>query len=111
MGIAGLERDAPDGGRKASIPEAKREKVIVQATRPPTCRTRWNQRTMAQHANISPASVRRIWEANAIKPHLTRTFKLSRDPNFEAKFWDVIGLCLNPPTMVLSCDEKWSTTI
>ncbi|BBI41317.1 hypothetical protein KPSA1B_100018 [Pseudomonas syringae pv. actinidiae] len=47
---------------------------------------------MAQVAGISPASVQRIWAANDIKPHLTRTFKLSNDPNFEEKFWDVIGL-------------------
>ncbi|EPN47554.1 transposase, partial [Pseudomonas syringae pv. actinidiae ICMP 19094] len=30
---------------------------------------------MAQVAGISPASVQRIWAANDIKPHLTRTFK------------------------------------
>ncbi|OSO03307.1 hypothetical protein BV356_03957 [Pseudomonas syringae pv. actinidiae] len=63
---------------------------------------------MAQVAGISPASVQRIWAANDIKPHLTRTFKLSNDPNFEEKFWDVIGLYLDPPdkALVLCCDEK-----
>jgi hypothetical protein len=35
--------------------------------------------------------------ANEIKPQLTRVFKLSTDPDFEAKFWDVIGLYVNPP--------------
>ena len=49
-----------------------------------------------------------LWQANDIKPHLTRTFKLSNDPQFEARFWDVIGLYLNPPdrALVLCCDEK-----
>ena len=63
---------------------------------------------MARVAGISPASVQRIWAANDIKPHLTRTFKLSKDPNFEEKFWDVFGLYLNPPdkALVLCCDEK-----
>lgn len=39
---------------------------------------------------------------------MTRTFKLSRDPDFEPKFWDVIGLYFNPPdkALVLCCDEK-----
>jgi hypothetical protein len=57
---------------------------------------------------ISHDSVQRIWKANDLKPHLTRTFKLSRDPEFESKFWDVIGLYLNPPdkALVLCCDEK-----
>ena len=63
---------------------------------------------MARVTGISPASVQRIWAANDIKPHLTRTFKLSNDPNFEEKFWDVIGLYLDPPdkALVLCCDEK-----
>jgi hypothetical protein len=45
---------------------------------------------------------------NDLKPHITRTFKLSNDPRFEEKFWDVIGLYLNPPeqALVLCCDEK-----
>lgn len=33
---------------------------------------------------------------------------MSNDPYVEAKCWDVIGLCLNPPgkALVLCCDEK-----
>jgi len=63
---------------------------------------------MAKAVGMSHESVRRIWKANDLKPHLTRTFKLSRDPQFESKFWDVIGLYLNPPdkALVLCCDEK-----
>ena len=38
---------------------------------------------MARVAGISPASVQRIWAANDIKPHLTRTFKLSKDPKIQ----------------------------
>ena len=50
----------------------------------------------------------RLWAASDIKPHLSRTFKLSNDKRFEEKFWDVIGLYLNPPdkALVLCCDEK-----
>ena len=108
LGVAGLLSDAPGRGRKPSIPEAKKERLITQATQPPPNRTRWSVRSMARQVGVSPASVQRIWAANEIKPHLTRTFKLSRDPNFEAKFWDVIGLYLSPPTkaLVLCCDEK-----
>ena len=63
---------------------------------------------MARHVGLSKASVQRLWAANDLKPHRTRTFKLSSDPHFEAKFWDVIGLYLDPPTqaVVLCCDEK-----
>jgi len=27
-----------------------------------------------------------------LKPHQTRTFKLSNDRQFEQKFWDIVGL-------------------
>jgi hypothetical protein len=62
---------------------------------------------MARAAGVSPASVQRLWAASDIKPHLSRTFKLSNDKRFEEKFWDVIGLYLNPPdkALVLCCDE------
>lgn len=108
LGVQGLVKDAPGRGPKPSIPEAKKDKLITQATQPPPNRTRWSVRSMARQVGVSPASVQRIWAANDIKPHLTRTFKLSRDPNFETKFWDVIGLYLNPPdrALVLCCDEK-----
>lgn len=63
---------------------------------------------MARHSGLSRSAVQRLWAANDLKPHRTRTFKLSNDPQFEAKFWDILGLYLNPPTraLVLCCDEK-----
>jgi hypothetical protein len=43
-----------------------------------------------------------------LKPHLVKTFKVSRDRNFAAKVEDVVGLYLNPPdnALVLCVDEK-----
>jgi transposase len=107
MGLAGLV-DAKGRGRKPSIAPDVREKIIVQATQPPAHRTRWSVRTMSKQAGVSKATVQRLWSANAIKPHVTRTFKLSTDKHFERKFWDVIGLYLHPPdrALVLCCDEK-----
>lgn len=53
----------------------------------------------------------KLWAANDLKPHLTRTFKLSNDPHFEEKFWDVIELYLAPSdkALVLRCDETKSS--
>ncbi len=107
QGLAGL-MDAGGRGRKPSIPIETRERVIVDATRPPMRKRRWSVRTMARETEVSAATVQRLWSSNDIKPHLSRTFKLSNDPDFEPKFWDVIGLYLNPPAkaLVLCCDEK-----
>ena len=106
-GIAGL-RDQPGRGRKASIPSEKVEQVIVQAGQQPDGRARWSTRSMARQAGVSASSVGRIWRRNGLKPHRTKTFKLSNDKHFERKFWDVIGLYVDPPekSVVLCCDEK-----
>jgi transposase len=106
-GMDGLG-DAAGRGRKPSLPALKIRKVIEEVTQPPKGRTRWSVRSMARAAGISRHSVHQIWRKNDLKPHLSRTFKLSTDPCFEAKFWDVIGLYLNPPekALVLCCDEK-----
>lgn len=63
---------------------------------------------MAEKAAISEASVRRIWRAHDLKPHLSRSFKVSNDPEFAEKLADVVGLYLNPPehAILLSVDEK-----
>ena len=106
-GLAGLE-EAAGRGRKPSLPVKKIESVVTEVTRPPKGRSRWSVRSMARHAGVSPSSVQRIWSKNDLKPHVVETFKLSNDPRFEEKFWDVIGLYLDPPerALVLCCDEK-----
>jgi transposase len=106
-GLAGLV-EAPRSGRPASLPDDLKGQIISEATRPPAGRTRWSARSMAAAKGVAVATVHKLWSKNGIKPHLTRTFKLSNDAQFEAKFWDVIGLYLNPPdrALVLCCDEK-----
>ena len=63
---------------------------------------------MAAVVGLSEASVRRIWHANGLKPHLVRTFKISNDPHFAEKLQAIVGLYLNPPqhAIVLCADEK-----
>ena len=105
--LAGLE-DAAGRGRKPSVPLEAMRVVLDKVVTPPATLGRWSCRTMARRAGVSKATVQRLWAANDIKPHLTRTFKLSKDKQFEKKFWDVIGLYLNPPekALILCCDEK-----
>ena len=75
--------------------------------KPPNA-THWSVRSMAAAAGISHTSVHRIWHAHGLKPHLDRTFKVSRDRGFADKVGDVVGLYLNPPehAIVLCADEK-----
>ena len=107
--LEGLKKDAPRPGRLASIPDRK-VRAVVEATlhtKPPAA-THWSVRTMARAQGISRMAVQRIWTQHNLKPHLVKTFKLSRDTHFVEKLYDVVGLYLNPPdkSLVLCVDEK-----
>ena len=107
--VEGLVKDAPRPGRLPEIAE-DRVRAIVDATlhtKPPQA-THWSVRTMAAAQDVSAATVQRIWQRYNLKPHLTRTFKLSRDKHFVEKLHDIVGLYLNPPdrALVLCVDEK-----
>jgi hypothetical protein len=90
------------------LPAERERQVITQVTQSPAPRTRWSVRSIAAEVGVSPRSVHRIWQHNDVKSHLRRTFKISTDPAFEQKFWDVIGLYLKPPekALVLCGEEK-----
>jgi transposase len=108
-GFAALDKDAPRPGRTPTITPAKVQEVIRKTTREkPANATHWSTRTMAQSAGLSEKSVRRIWHKHGLKPHLSRTFKVSNDPQFAEKLKAIIGLYLNPPehAIVLCADEK-----
>jgi transposase len=108
-GVEGLLRDRSRPGRKKRIDEAKvREVVEKTLSEKPQDATQWSTRSMATATGLSPATIRRIWKQHGLKPHLIRSFKLSRDPRFVDKLQDVVGLYLNPPdhALVLSVDEK-----
>jgi transposase len=106
-GLKGLQ-DQPGRGRKGWLAPEKIRKVITQVTQPPKGKKKWSTRSMAAAVGMSHHSVHSIWKKNDLKPHLVRTFKISNDPRFEEKFWDIIGLYLDPPekALVLCCDEK-----
>ncbi len=107
--LAGFEKDAPRPGRLPRIPERK-VRAVVEATlhTTPPAATHWSTRSMAKAQGLSEATVRRIWKRHNLKPHLIKTFKLSRDKQFVEKLYDVVGLYLNPPdkSLVLCVDEK-----
>ena len=108
-GLEGLWEVAPGRGRKP-IYSAERIKEVIDATlqSKPKGSTHWSCRTMATAQGISKSTVNNIWRGHHIKPHLSKTFKLSRDPKFLEKMTEVIGLYLNPPdkSIVLCVDEK-----
>ena len=107
--LEGLEKDAPRPGRIPDIPEAK-VRAVVKATlqTKPRNATHWSTRSIAQAQGLSRMAVQLIWKQHNLKPHLIRTFRISRDKQFVEKLHDVVGLYLNPPerSLVLCVDEK-----
>jgi len=107
--LPGLEKDAPRPGRTPRI-SARKMAAVVEATlhTTPPHATHWSVRSMAKAQGISRMAVQRIWKQHHLKPHLVKTFKLSRDKQFVEKLTDVVGLYLNPPdkSLVLCVDEK-----
>ena len=63
---------------------------------------------MGAELGVSASTVMRHWQANGLKPHIVRGFKVARDPQFIEKLEDIVGLYMSPPehALVLCCDEK-----
>ena len=104
--------DAPRSGAPREISDEKVEEVVTKTLEStPPARTHWSSWLMAKEAGISQDSVRRIWQAFGLKPHLVKSFKLSTDPMFVEKVRDIVGLYLYPPqkAIVLCVDEKSQT--
>lgn len=70
--------------------------------------THWSTHSMAREVGVSKNTIHRLWRDHQLMPHLTKSFKLSRDPHFVEKLTDVVGVYMQPPkdAVVLCVDEK-----
>jgi transposase len=108
-GAKAVLEEAPRPGRPRRLGKEVVEEVVrITTTQKPEGETHWSTRTLAPVVGISHSQVHRIWRAHGLKPHLSRTFKVSTDPRFIEKLQDVVGLYMNPPekAVVFSVDEK-----
>jgi transposase/transcriptional regulator with XRE-family HTH domain len=112
-GVDGVGVIAPGRGRKPEIPQEIIDAIVNDTlhARPDDGSTHWSTRTMAERFGVGKDTVARIWRARNLKPWQVKVFKLSNDPEFEAKLTDVVGLYLDPPerAVVLCVDEKTQT--
>lgn len=97
--------------RTAKVLTPELEQRILDTTlqsRPGDGSTHWSVRTLAKHLGVSRGIVHRVWQRHEVQPHRVEKFKLSKDPHFEEKVRDIVGLYLNPPdrALVLCVDEK-----
>src|SRR6185369_17058007 len=101
--------DEPRPGTPRRLSDAEVERVLTMTLEStPKNATHWSTRSLAAACGLSRSSVHRVWQAFALAPHRSETFKLSRDPLFIDKVRDIVGLYLDPPdkALVLCVDEK-----
>ena len=95
--LAGIEKDLPRGGRKAKKREHMAPLIIERTTQSkPSNATHWSVRTLAESLGIDKSMVHRVWQASGLKPHLAKTFKVSRDKKVCRKSHRCGGLVSEP---------------
>jgi transposase len=118
-GITGLEYK-PRSGRPNKTKPIQRAEIIAIACDLPKnygheTHTLWTNRALTKTVNeevegldISTATVHRILNKNALKPHKTKAWLHSKDPQFKEKTNEVVELYLNPveDSAVICVDEK-----
>ncbi|MGH9260492.1 MAG: IS630 family transposase [Acidimicrobiales bacterium] len=101
--------DQPRPGRPPLVTAEQVEDVVVATLEStPSNATHWSRAKMAERTGLSRSTIGRIWRAFDLQPHRAGGFKLSNDPLFVEKVYDIVGLYLNPPeaAVVLCVDEK-----
>lgn len=110
-GVEGLMERAKAGRKDHAVSAETVERIVQRALSPPPAgRSRWTTRLLGKEFGLPSGTISVVLRRNDLKPHLSRTYKVSRDPKFAEKVEDVVGLYLAPPehAVVLSVDEKTS---
>jgi transposase len=106
--LDGLSDERRPGRPRVIAVDRVEDVVVATLEETPRNATHWSRKKMAERSGLSESTIGRIWRAFGLKPHREDGFKLSNDPLFTEKVYDVAGLYLDPPeaAVVLAVDEK-----
>jgi len=110
QGVDGVGKIAKGRGRKSPLTEGTVAEIVRVSCqeKPDDSGTHWTTRSLAKRFGLGKDTIAKVWADHSLRPWKVSTFKVSNDPNFEAKLVDVVGLYMNPPkrAVVFSFDEK-----
>ncbi len=110
LGVGGVGKIAKGRGRKSPLTEGTVAEIVrvTLKDKPTDGGTHWTTRLLAARFGLGKDTIAKVWADHNLKPWKVATFKVSNDPDFEAKLVDVVGLYMNPPkrAVVFSFDEK-----
>lgn len=107
-GIVGL-KDASGRGRKRRLTHDQVLKIAQVACQAPVNSTHWSLRRLSEKLKfVGKSQLQEYLHGFDLKPHQSRMWCFSEDPEFEKKKADVVGLYLRPPSnsFVICIDEK-----
>jgi transposase len=106
--LEGLTDEARPGRPRTISVDQVEDVIVATLESTPSNATHWTRAKMAERTGLSKTTIGKIWKNFGLKPHRVDHFKLSTDPLFIDKLYDVVGLYLNPPeaSVVLCVDEK-----
>jgi Integrase core domain. len=106
-------KDEQRPGKPLTYGAHARVEIIKMACTPPPNRNRWSVRDLTKALNengilISKSQLNQLLQELDLKPHQFQAWLNSKDPDFEKKEVDIVGLYINPPenSLVISVDEK-----
>ena len=100
--------DKPRSGRPLVYGHDERLHLVDTAVNPPKVESHWSTRTLAGAVGMSKSHVQRLLKRMDVKPHRVQEWLSSRDPEFEVKQLEIVGLYLSPPenALVIAVDER-----
>ncbi len=107
-GIVGL-KDKVGRGRPKRLTHDDLLHVVEAACKTPKEQTHWSLRRLADELGfVKKSRLQQILRGFDLKPHQSKMWCFSNDPEYEQKKADVVGLYLNPPknAFVVCIDEK-----
>jgi hypothetical protein len=113
-GLRGRRRRAPAQGQRKGAARGQEAYQCRSAARnrdadspgEAQARNALERADVGRRARRRPTTVQRVWKEHGLKPHLSRSFKLSNDPKFAEKVVDIVGLYLDPPDKAVASTRK-----